>query len=212
MSHYRLSPQLGLCEIDGRLVMLDLRRDRYFELDTASAAALRLWREGALAAGDGLSRLLARNLLQPCERPNLSGWPALQTPRLSLLETLPKLEGWRWVPGVAKLLFGTRQALRRGLEHAVDEHRRRQAGARPDDPSLPVARFRSARRLVPFASNCLTDSLALSAFLANQDIASDLVFGVKLDPFAAHCWLQAGGTILNDAADNVAAFTPIMVA
>jgi hypothetical protein len=63
---------------------------------------------------------------------------------------------------------------------------------------------------LPTPPNCLADSLALSRFLSRRNVASAMVFGVKLDPFAAHCWLQQDDVILNDAADAVATFTPIM--
>jgi hypothetical protein len=38
------------------------------------------------------------------------------------------------------------------------------------------------------------------------------VIGVKLNPFAAHCWLQVGDVVLNDLPERVAAFTPILTA
>ncbi|GAD58270.1 hypothetical protein MBEBAB_0520 [Brevundimonas abyssalis TAR-001] len=38
-----------------------------------------------------------------------------------------------------------------------------------------------------------------------------MVFGIKLVPFGAHCWVQAGETVLNDTVDNVSEYTPIMV-
>jgi hypothetical protein len=37
------------------------------------------------------------------------------------------------------------------------------------------------------------------------------VFGVQSRPFAAHCWLQLGGVVLNDTVDHVKRYTPIMV-
>jgi len=37
------------------------------------------------------------------------------------------------------------------------------------------------------------------------------VFGVKLNPFSAHCWVQAGDIVLNDAIDHVTIHTPILV-
>lgn len=38
-----------------------------------------------------------------------------------------------------------------------------------------------------------------------------LVFGVKLDPFSAHCWVQIGDLLLNDRADQVARFRCVRV-
>jgi hypothetical protein len=39
----------------------------------------------------------------------------------------------------------------------------------------------------------------------------ELVFGAKLNPFAAHCWVQLEDVVLNDRTDNVAVFTPVGV-
>jgi hypothetical protein len=38
------------------------------------------------------------------------------------------------------------------------------------------------------------------------------VFGVRLDPFAAHCWLQTDRLLLTDAADALGVFTPVLCA
>jgi hypothetical protein len=38
------------------------------------------------------------------------------------------------------------------------------------------------------------------------------VFGVRTWPFHAHCWLQCDDVVLDDQADRVAAYAPILVA
>ena len=67
-----------------------------------------------------------------------------------------------------------------------------------------------ARDLIPQKRHCLTDSLALLRLLAKRELAATLVFGAKLDPFAAHCWVQAKGMLLNDHRDTVERFTPVL--
>jgi hypothetical protein len=71
--------------------------------------------------------------------------------------------------------------------------------------------FRAARCLVPIKPRCLPDSLALRDWLAARAGAPEMVFGVKLHPFAAHCWVQWQGTVLNDAPDRVREFVPVFV-
>jgi hypothetical protein len=70
-------------------------------------------------------------------------------------------------------------------------------------------------RLRPFApqprSACLFDTLALSEFLARYGLKPRWVFGVALNPFAAHCWLQHSEIVINDTPENIERFTPIMV-
>lgn len=72
-------------------------------------------------------------------------------------------------------------------------------------------RFLAARPLVPFRANCLLDSLALLSWLGPGRQGAMLVFGVKLDPFAAHCWVQTADLLINDRADNVERFEPVRV-
>jgi hypothetical protein len=57
----------------------------------------------------------------------------------------------------------------------------------------------------------LFDSLALVHFLRGFGFHPQWVFGVKLDPFGAHCWVQQDGGLLNDELDRTTLFTPIMV-
>jgi hypothetical protein len=214
MPHYRLPDHLGICEVDGRVLILDLRRDRYLALDARSADTMRRWRDGRVPPdGDpGISRLLDCGMLLLTAVPQQDPWRTCPVPGRSLLDVAaPASQSpFRDLTDAAASLWRARAWLRRcGLEQAVRECRPSQ----PDgtgDPVPHVASFRAARRLLPLAPNCLTDSLALATFLAGRRVASALVFGVKLDPFAAHCWLQQDDVILNDAADRVTTFTPIM--
>jgi hypothetical protein len=216
MTTYRLADHLGVCEVDGRVLMLDLRRDRYLQLDPASASALRRWRDFP-DGEEGKAFLLPlhqRGIIVPAEAIGPSGWPAPRVPPRSLvgMPAPPAGLASTLVPQIAARLALTRWRLRRhGLEGAINEVRRRKVERGTPNVAPLVARFRAARRLVPLAPNCLTDSLALAAFLSRRSVAWQLVFGVKLDPFAAHCWLQNDEAVINDAADSVATFTPIMV-
>jgi hypothetical protein len=57
---------------------------------------------------------------------------------------------------------------------------------------------------------CRFDSLALIEFLAHYHQFPSWVFGVKVEPFGAHCWVQEDDCLLNDTIDYVRRFTPIM--
>ncbi len=72
-----------------------------------------------------------------------------------------------------------------------------------------AARFAAARRFVPVPRNCLTDSIALLLWLERRGQGATLVFGVKLSPFAAHCWVQSDRLLLNDHVEHVERFTPV---
>lgn len=58
---------------------------------------------------------------------------------------------------------------------------------------------------------CLRNSLTLLEFLASYDVYPTCVFGVKMDPFAAHAWVQQGSVVLTDPVEHVKTFTPIML-
>ena len=94
------------------------------------------------------------------------------------------------------------------------ERRKRQLcrSTRNDDDTLRrlVMIF---NRLRPYYGRdylCRFDSLALVEFLACYRQFPQWVFGVKSQPFGAHCWVQNGPCLLNDSIDYVRQFTPIM--
>lgn len=70
--------------------------------------------------------------------------------------------------------------------------------------------FARCRPYFPRNYLCMFDSLALQLYLSLYGLASLWVFGVREDPFLAHCWVQIDDMVLNDYADRVSTFTPIM--
>jgi transglutaminase superfamily protein len=57
---------------------------------------------------------------------------------------------------------------------------------------------------------CLYDSLALVRYLSYYRIFPSCVIGVQTGPFAAHCWVQEGAVVFNDAPEYVRKYTPIL--
>lgn len=57
---------------------------------------------------------------------------------------------------------------------------------------------------------CFFRSLLLLKCLCEHGIASSWVFGVRVNPFCAHCWLEYDGLVLNDHLDTVLAYKKIM--
>jgi hypothetical protein len=57
---------------------------------------------------------------------------------------------------------------------------------------------------------CLFDSLVLALFLSRKKIPCTFVIGVSTKPFLAHAWVQIGELVLNDTAEHVQTFTPIL--
>jgi hypothetical protein len=211
---------VSYCEVGGRAVFLDLIRDRYFALDPASNDRfLALARDGAIK--DRSSPVVAKLLKLGLIRATGDGAAIASAP--SSIPQRSAVDGVsRSGPNIlaAAEIFVTLTGVRRRLRSGglagmitVLTGRKAVAGAcrRPEQVEGLAQAFLGARRYVPLAPNCLSDSLALARYLARRKTFPNLVFGVKLDPFAAHCWLQTEATILNDASDRVREFVPVLV-
>ena len=86
------------------------------------------------------------------------------------------------------------------------------ASARPPDGLRRVASaFAAIANLVRRQDRCLPLSVAFKKICAARQIPVRLVFGVSLDPFAAHCWVQQQECVANDTVERVRLFTPILV-
>src|SRR3546814_5791235 len=59
------------------------------------------------------------------------------------------------------------------------------------------------------ADQCLARSIAFRRLAFRLGFAPTLVLGVKLDPFAAHCWVQSEDCVANDSLERVRCFPPI---
>ena len=201
--------------VDGRPVFMDEFDDSYFMLEPAfetefmkqltdevEARSVPELRDALGTDGDPRSVVFAR-----CE-----------LPRHSLLAETNARERPRFndALSLARILHRTSQSLaRRPIATILADL----AGA--DDGCAEqlqleqlvgrARRFLAARPLVPFSANCLLDSLALLRWLGSVGRGALLVFGVKLDPFAAHCWIQSGELLLNDLVENIERFRPVRV-
>jgi len=209
-----LEPHVSFGWCGERPVFLDLRRDRYFALPRDAEDGFRTLAEGefldpssevgAALLGTGLFAQSAT----PC-RPE----PA-QTERLTSDPVPTGRAGPIVTTGIWLSLLRIRRSLRtRPFVLVLEARRRREpAGSQDLDRLRELAgTFLAARCLVPIKPKCLPDSLALRDWLAARAGAPELVFGVKLHPFAAHCWVQWRGSVLNDAPDRVREFTPVFV-
>jgi hypothetical protein len=72
-------------------------------------------------------------------------------------------------------------------------------------------RFWTLLPYLPIEGECLVRSALLMRFLRAAGLDADWVFGVRLHPFAAHCWVQVNDICLNDDVERLSAYAPIMV-
>lgn len=63
---------------------------------------------------------------------------------------------------------------------------------------------------VTVKDECLFNSLFLIEFLAHYQVYPSWYFGVRLNEFYAHCWVQNGSIIYDDFAQNTSQNKPIM--
>ncbi len=97
----------------------------------------------------------------------------------------------------------------------VERVRRRKAKHARGAPDLAEVRrltavFGRLRPWYPRDYLCLFDSLALVEFLARRGQYPDWVFAVHVQPWGAHCWVQAERNLLNEGTEFAGQFTPIM--
>lgn len=211
---YQLRPGLSFGFIGERAVLLDLDLDRYFLIKAEAAQTLR-----DLMAGTGDADT-CRRLPRPGGRPLLvegrNGFDPVEAalPGASVLETEGCAPAHLPFHHVLRAQMEASASLRiLGIKRSIAAWRR----ARPVDigrefasEAADLARaFALRRATVPIRRGCVPDSLALMRILWRKGLDADLYFGVRLDPFAAHCWVQAEDYLLSDPLANVLSFTPV---
>ncbi|MCD9007026.1 lasso peptide biosynthesis B2 protein [Luteimonas sp. XNQY3] len=221
-SPLRPRDDLPFCQLDGGLIFLDVQNDAYFRLSARLERAFLAYLGGVPCDEADVARLVQRRILVDASA-SADHTPTPVTVARSAMEQvadpseLPLLD----VLETFWITVSTRLQLRlRRLDHilgSLDAYRRskaplaRQTPGRPIEPSLRNAAhaFLRARRYVPIETRCLLDSLSMTRYLARRGHHVCIVFGVTEDPFAAHCWIQTGDLLLNDAIGNVETYTPI---
>lgn len=217
---YVLRNGLSFCIIDERPVFLDFAFDRYFGLKPATGTTFVQLAGGRFdLASDAaaLEPLVERGLLlpipggtvpQPCSPPPV--------PDASLLDAVgvrpSAFEHLRATAHLARAAMALKRGRLGPYVTRITELKRR--GGRRDEPRIAATVADAYERLALVTAahdRCLVRSLAVARHLAAAGVNADLVFGVRLRPFAAHCWVQIGRALVNDRVETVRTFTPIRV-
>jgi len=121
---------------------------------------------------------------------------------------------------IGRSLLAQRRAtslIRRGkLASAVaaigGEPKRRKAPGRNPDAAVRriAAAFASTPLTMRKAKQCLPRALAAAVLCRAAGAAPTLVFGVQLEPFAAHCWLQWNDAVIVGDLEQARMFAPIL--
>ena len=114
--------------------------------------------------------------------------------------------GWRlWQGRSCSAFASTRTTMAAGSEGVTG------ADLISDDLANALRRLCTLRLIIPSPRRCLPASLVAASFLQRFGQPVDIVFGVRSHPFAAHCWVEANGVVLDDDLDRVRGFHPIAV-
>ena len=238
MQPYLLAPHVYPCISGQHVILMDLERDKYVAVSPAHRLARWVcgWPVGGAAPADPVpnsdggadalvSQMLAHGMLVTDPHVGKFAVPITTIrPQRSLVEfdldTRPQAGAaqlWRFCGSCLRAQLSLKL---RPIQSIIDTIRERKVrrptgGVQEADPVRLRALVTAFARLRPLfytlRSACLLDSLTLLHFLGAEGIHPDWVFGVKTEPFDAHCWVQQGELLLNDIPDRVRQYSPILV-
>ena len=201
-------------------MFLDTVRDRYFCLSASSERAFLALIDPKRTEvnDDEIAQLVRHHVVEPLSgdaRPRPC--PPAPIAETSLLDAPPSpLDLLALVLAGVELARVSLTLRRRGFDALLAGVRRAKQGMMEDAPQArTAARVATAFARTSYFSSaqdrCLVRSIAVARRLLALDCRPDLILGVKLQPFRAHCWVQHQGRLVNDRIDVVRAFTPILL-
>jgi hypothetical protein len=226
MAEYFLAPHVHYCCRGDAFVFLDLKQDDYTLVNGKAATALQALSAGHVDSSrpelaDALKELLDGGLLTTdrstgrnirSTQAELALEPLLDLEALS--QARPRLSHvYRFIAACTTASARLRWGKIEDTVKAVERRKARHSARRPFDMDRArelTTAFRALRASFPRNYLCLYDSLALLEFLARFELYPTWVFGIKLEPWAAHCWVQQGQFVFNEGVEEAAAYTPIM--
>lgn len=216
MNHH-LPPHISFAFMGGGAVLLDIEADRYLMLRGSEAGALEALGAGLTPATvePAIGRLAMRRLIGAGPGPSVAPISAPIATSSAL-----ELAGASERAGALEIahfrLDATLRLRLRGLGQTIARWRRLKKDLLTGEMiadrryACAVARGYAASRVkLPWRRLCVPDSLALSRFLWRRGIPVEVYFGVRLDPFAAHAWVQHDEMVLSDNVNVVADYTPV---
>lgn len=211
-----LSDGVHAVMIDDDIVFLDVACNAYFCLPNIGAVLAMAGRRLAVSAEGLAEDLLAAGLA--AVTPSGQAPPQVVAPARTARAVIdadrdlrrqgPSLAHWRQaiIAGLA-----ARAAERRGFADRLPPPKTLAAPAPTSALLADLVAYRAMQPWLPFDGACLFRSQMLRAYLHALGHHVDWIFGVRTWPFGAHCWLQAGDLVLDDEAERLVAYRPIMV-
>lgn len=206
-----LAPHIHVARDGGDLVVLDVEADAYYCLPGA-ADALSVEADGGKLKGlpaEVVEALAAIGAVAKEATTRRS--PVLEPPQRDLTGRLANDLRAREVWDLAlSVLEGVIRFRSQDLKALVSGWTRVEVRDRAALERRALI-FRTLWPWSPVQGACLFQALVLRLFLRRAGLDGDWVFGVRTWPFSAHCWLQSEDLVLNDLAERVGAYRPIMV-
>lgn len=208
-----LSRTTHLVTIGDDIVVLDAKANAYYCLPAASAA-VRVGPDGVTFEDPDLAEQFAQagfltdapgpaRSLDPPRPVRDLGQRVAERPRLADVALI--LAAWLTMLPSYHLAGFSRLTRRRG---PLDPD----TSGPSDDVVRLVSTFERVLPWLPFQGVCLYRAFLLRRVLRWRGHRTRWMFGVRTWPFLAHCWLQVGDVVLDDAAERLSAFSPIMEA
>lgn len=211
-----LRPGLSWCLCADRAVFLDLASNRYFCLPEMADTLFRRWAAGEILAPDELAPLIDCGVVVAGEgrrsattmNPAATRDYALDNARgAAAADVMAAVAGqlrarW-WLKLRPMASIAARLARERPATggRAPDEARQRRV----------ASAFLASATLLRADDQCLPRAIAARRLCQRHGQEAALIFGVRLDPFAAHSWVQCGGAVIVGELENVRLYTPILV-
>lgn len=235
---YRLAPHSHACRIGDNVIVLDLKDDQYVGVPDGNVTdladlvagwppqeeqrAITMAENQKEEVSDALEGLLSKNIIVENSfiypEPALTSTSAPQRAVIDGYENVPYKIRLRdivnicWAARLSKSLLR-----RRSLAQVAERFRKRLPHERNSPFDIQrvkrvVAVFNRLRPLIfDTRDECLFHSLAAAEFLRHYNIFPNWVFGVRMNPFGAHCWLQKDEWVINDTPENVCIYQSILV-
>lgn len=211
-----LRPGLSWCLCAEQVVFLDLARDRYFCLPEALGDDFRRWASGEALGHAEQEALVAAGLLEPGEG-ELPVATRFRPARRDLATERKDVAGPGDILAAVAGQLRARRWLRRrpiiDIAASLAQHRAARQGEPNDEKRQhKIARaFLISAALVRAADQCLPRAVAAYRLCLQHEIGASLIFGVRLNPFAAHSWVQVGDAVVVGDLEQVRLYAPILV-
>lgn len=190
-------------------VLLDVAHDSYHCLADGAEICRALESGEASVSSSGLTELLEAGLLTQESVAVRRRPPAL--PSRSVIHSPKRPFRLSDLRPAGAALGHVRQARK---ETGLQPYLQLQGDVVDPDPLATIAaakRFWTLLPYLPIEGECLVRSAMLAQFLRSLGLSADWVFGVRLCPFSAHCWVQVEDVCLNDDVERLLPYTPILV-